>query len=112
MLTDEQDALNKQLEKVSWGFFFVGLGTIFAIKSIYGVEIKGGGFILIGILLIALNFIRKLNSIPLSKFTSFIGVILLLIGISDFAGFKLPLLETILILIGLFIVLGTISKRR
>jgi hypothetical protein len=33
-------------------------------------------------------------------------------GISDFAGFKLPLFETVIILIGLFIVLGAISKMR
>jgi hypothetical protein len=109
-MTEDQKSLNKQLETVSWGLFFVGLGLIWAIQSIYQTDIKGGGFILIGALLIGLNIIRIIKKIPISKFTTFIGIIVFLIGISDFAGFKLPLFETIIILIGLFIVLGALSK--
>jgi len=111
-LTPEQKSLNKHLETVSWGLFFVGLGAIFAVQSIFKVDIKGGVFILVGALLVGLNALRQAKHIPVSKFTLFIGIILLLLGISDFAGFKLPLVETLLILIGLFIVLGAVSKRK
>ncbi len=111
-MTEEQNALNKKLEEVSWGLFFIGLGAILAIKSIYGIDIKGGGFILMGVLLIVLNVTRRSKRISISKFTSFIGMILLLLGISDLIGFKLPVFETVLILIGLFIVLGAVSKGR
>ena len=111
-LTEDQKSLNKHFETVSWGLFFVGLGLIWAIQSIYQTDIKGGGFILIGALLIGLNIVRKMKNIPISKFTTFIGIILFLMGVSDFVGFKLPLFETIIILIGIFIVLGAISKIR
>ncbi|WP_455280466.1 hypothetical protein [[Eubacterium] cellulosolvens] len=111
-MTEDQKSLNKQLETISWGLFFVGIGLIWAMPSIYQTDIKGGGFILIGALLIGLNFVRRMKNIPISKFTTFIGIILFLVGISDFAGFKLPLFETVIILIGLFIVLGAITKMR
>ena len=111
-LTQEQRSLNKFLETVSWGMFFVGLGAIYAVQSISKIDIKGGVFILVGALLIGLNALRKPKQIPISKFTLFIGILLFLLGISDFAGFKLPVVETLLILIGLFIVLGAVSKRK
>jgi len=111
-LTQEQKSLNKQLETVSWGLFFVGLGTIYAVQSIAKVDIKGGAFILVGALLIGLNALRRTKQIPISKFTLFIGLILFLLGVSDFAGFKLPVGETVLILIGLFIILAAITRRK
>jgi len=99
------------LETASWGVFFVGLGAILAVQSIYKIDIKGGIFTTIGLVLIGLNALRYQRQIPMSKFTLFIGVLTLLIGISDFVGFKLPVFETILIMIGLFILLGAISRR-
>jgi len=110
-MTTERKTLNKQLETASWGIFLVGLGGILAVQSLYKIDIKGGIFITIGLLLIALNAIRYQKQIPVSKFTLFIGILVLLIGVSDFAGFKLPLFETIIILIGLFILLGAISRK-
>jgi len=107
----EKKALNRSLETASWGVFFVGLGAILAVQSIFKIDIKGGIFTTIGLVLIALNAIRYQKQIPISKFTLFIGVLTLLIGISDFVGFKLPVFETVLILIGLFILLGAISRR-
>jgi len=110
-MTSEKKALNKKLETASWGIFFVGLGGILAVQSIYKIDIKGGIFITIGLLLIALNAMRYQKQIPISMFTLFIGIVTLLIGISDLAGFKLPVFETIMILIGLFILLGAISRK-
>ena len=99
------------LETASWGVFFVGLGAILAVQSIFKIDIKGGIFTTIGLVLIGLNALRYQKQIPISKFTLFIGVLTLLIGISDFVGFKLPVFETILIMIGLFILLGAVSRR-
>jgi len=110
-MSSEKKALNRSLETASWGVFFVGLGAILAVQSIFKIDIKGGIFTTIGLVLIALNAIRYQKQIPMSKFTLFIGVLTLLIGISDFVGFKLPVFETILILIGLFILLGAVSRR-
>ena len=111
-MTAEKKALNRTLETASWGIFFVGIGAILAVQSIYKIDIKGGIFITVGLILIALNAIRYQKQIPISAFTLFIGIVLLLVGISDLAGFKLPVFETILILIGLFILLGAISRKR
>ena len=110
-MSTEKKALNRSLETASWGVFFVGLGAILAVQSIFKIDIKGGIFTIIGLVLIGLNALRYQKQIPISKFTLFIGVLTLLIGISDFLGFKLPVFETILIMIGLFILLGAISRR-
>jgi len=110
-MTTERKALNKQLETTSWGIFFIGLGGILAVQSIYKIDVKGGIFITIGLVLVALNAVRYRRQIPVSKFTLFIGIVTLLVGISDLAGFKLPVFETIIILVGLFILLGAISRR-
>ena len=110
-MTPEKKALNKRLETASWGIFFVGLGAVLAVQSIYGFDIKGGIFTVIGLVLVALNAVRHQKQIPVSKFTLFIGIVVLLIGVSDFVGLKLPVFETIIILIGLFILLGAISKK-
>jgi len=110
-MTTEKKALNKQLETASWGIFFIGLGGILAVQSIYKIDVKGGIFITMGLLLIALNAMRYQKQISMSRFTLFIGIVTLLIGISDLAGLKLPLFETIIILVGLFILLGAISRR-
>ena len=110
--TQERASLNKRFETVNWGLFFIGIGAIWAVQSVYRIDIKGGVFILIGALLIGLNALRRLRQIQVSKFTLFIGIVLLLVGISDLGGLRLPVFETVLILIGLFIVLGAFSRKR
>jgi len=110
-MTVEKKALNKQLETASWGVFLVGLGGILAFESIYKIDVKGGILITIGLVLVALNAVRYQKQIPVSKFTLFIGIVTLLIGVSDLAGLKLPVFETIIILLGLFILLGAISRK-
>jgi len=58
----------------------------------------------VGIILIGLNAARVGLGLKLSKFSLFIGVVALVFGGTALIGFKLPLWQTIILLIGLFII--------
>ena len=60
---------------------------------------SGAGLILIGV-----NVARTQLGIRLNKITLFIGIIAILFGGASILGYELPLLATIIILIGLFII--------
>jgi len=58
----------------------------------------------VGIILIGLNVARVGLGLKLSKFSLFIGVVALVFGGTALTGFKPSLWQTIILLIGLFII--------
>jgi len=58
----------------------------------------------VGIILIGLNVARVSLGLKLSKFSLFIGVVALIFGGTALTSFKPPLWQTIILLIGLFII--------
>lgn len=94
----EKDILNKRIENVGWGFFLVLIGGLWLVPDRFipeGTWLIGAAFILFGI-----NIVRHLNQIRMSNFTLILGVIALVIGISDFFRVDLPFLPILLIIIG------------
>ena len=94
----EKDILNKRIEKVGWGFFLVLIGGLWLVPDKFipeGTWLIGAAFILFGI-----NIVRHLNQIRMSNFTLILGVIALIIGISDFFSVDLPFFPILLIIIG------------
>ncbi len=92
------------LTTLAWGLFFVLIGVAWAASSTYGINAVpyiafGAGLILIG-----LNLARMGMGMRLSKFSLFIGIVALAFGGSAIIGYSVPLFETIIILIGLFII--------
>jgi len=93
---------NVALTSLAWGLFFVLIGVSWAASSYYNVipyVALGTGIILIG-----LNVARTGLGVSLSKFSLFIGIIALVFGGASVMGYGLPLFETIIVLIGLFII--------
>lgn len=74
------------------------MGESYGINAVSYVAL-GAGLILIG-----LNVARTGLGMPLSKFSLFIGIVALIFGGASVAGYELRLFETIIVLIGLFIV--------
>ncbi|MEJ2127044.1 MAG: hypothetical protein P8X87_00570 [Candidatus Bathyarchaeota archaeon] len=95
---------SKAFEGLAWGLFVVLLGVGWLIESQTGIET--GPFISLGVglILIGLNGARVLNKTRLSKFSLFIGLVALAMGITGILGYKLELFPTIIILIGLFMI--------
>jgi len=93
---------NVALTSLAWGIFFVLIGLSWAVSNVVDVVpyvALGAGIILIG-----LNVARTGLGMSLSKFSLFIGIIAFAFGGASLIGYGLPLFETIIVLIGLFIV--------
>jgi len=96
--------LNKSvaLTSLAWGLFFVLIGLSWAVSNVVDVVpyvALGAGIILIG-----LNVARTGLGMHLSKFSLFIGIVALVFGGAALMDYRLPLFETIIVLIGLFII--------
>jgi hypothetical protein len=93
---------NVALTSLAWGLFFVLIGLSWAVSNVVDVVpyvALGAGIILIG-----LNLARTGLGMRLSKFSLFIGIVAFAFGGVALMGYELPLFETIIVLIGLFII--------
>jgi len=64
----------------------------------------------VGLILLGLNVARAGVGIRMSKFSFFIGMVAFAVGGAGILGYSLPLIPTIVILIGLFILAEAIQK--
>jgi hypothetical protein len=85
------------LTTLAWGLFIVLIGLCWALNEVPYVALSAG------IILIGLNVARTGLGMHLSKFSLFIGIVALAFGVV-LLGYPLPLPETIIVLIGLFII--------
>ncbi len=101
---------NKLLNGVAWGAFFVVLGIGWLASIAYTIDV--GAFIAVGvgIILVAINLARINLGISLSKFSLFIGLIALALGVAGIIGYSLPLIPTVIVIVGLFIVAEGLQK--
>jgi len=107
---DEKSTTNKVLDAIAWGVFVVLLGAGWIASAFYqmdtGIYIALG----VGVILIALNLARQGMGISISKFSLFIGLLALALSGSGIAGFALPFIPTVIVLVGLFIVAQAMQK--
>ena len=101
---------NVALTSLAWGIFFVWIGLSWTLSEHYGVPMEPYIALGVGLILIGLNIARTTLGMRLSKFSLFIGMIALIFGGTALTGYTLPLWQTILILIGLFIIAEAISS--
>jgi len=92
---------NVALTSLAWGLFFVLIGLSWAVSN--AVDVVPYVALGAGIILIGLNVARTGLGMHLSKFSLFIGIVALAFGVA-LMGYPLPLPETIIVLIGLFII--------
>ena len=104
----------KTLDSLAWGLFIILIGVGWYVGAAYGIDT--GSYIALGVgfILLGLNLTRSQIGIKVSKFSLFVGLIALAIGVAGIVGYALDLFLTIIILIGLFIVgenLGKLLKK-
>jgi peptidoglycan/LPS O-acetylase OafA/YrhL len=106
----EKTQSNKVLDAIAWGVFIVLLGAGWITSTYY--QIDTGIYIALGVglILIALNLSRRTIGIKISKFSLFIGLLALALAGSGIAGFDMPFIPTVIVLVGLFIVAEAIQK--
>lgn len=91
------------LTSLAWGIFFILIGVSWAARD-YVVDLGSYVALGAGVILIGLNVARMSLGMTLSKFSLFIGIVAFAFGGAALIGHKLPLLETLIVLIGLFII--------
>lgn len=92
------------LTSLAWGLFLILIGLGWAASNYYTVDLRSYVALGVGIILIGLNAARRSLGMSLSKFSLFIGIIAFAFGGASLMGYNLPLVETIIVLIGLFII--------
>ena len=101
---------NKALNGLAWGAFIILIGAGWLAGDYY--QIDTGPYVAfgVGLILIGLNIARSGFGLRISNFSLFIGIIAFAIGGAGILGYSLPLIPTIVILIGLFIIAEAVQK--
>lgn len=99
----EKATLNKRLETVFWGLFLIMLGGWGLVPD--AIIPKGAWSIGVGMLLLGLNLVRYLNGIRMSGFTTVLGVLALVGGLSEMLGWADLNGAVVLIILGAYLVL-------
>jgi hypothetical protein len=100
--------LNRNFETIAWGAFLVWWG----ITELFKFLPEGTGAVGFGLILIGLNAARSLNGLPTSGFTITLGILALVLGGLELAGFFLSLPFELPVFAILLIVLGVIVLAR
>ncbi len=101
----EQKTLrNKIFDSAAWGAFIITLGAGWLASEYYQVDTIAYIALGAGIILIALNFARYTSGVSISKFSLFVGILVLALSGSGIVGYALPFFPTLILVIGLFVV--------
>jgi len=99
----EKVALNKRLETMGWGLFLIMLGGFSFVPH---EQVPAGYWSIgLGIIMLGLNAARYYNGIKMSGFTTFLGLISLLTGITQLMGFASLDGAFFLIILGAYLIL-------
>lgn len=99
----EKVALNKRLETMGWGLFLIMLGGFSFVP--HELVAKGVWSVGLGIIMLGLNAARYYNGIKMSGFTTFLGLLSLLTGITQLLGFAALDGAFFLIILGAYLIL-------
>ncbi len=91
----------RRLDEIGWGIFLIMIGTIALVPSVP----QGTWLIGTGVLLLLLNAIRYRTQVGWSGFSTALGVLALMAGLSELIGIKLPLFAICLVVLGAAMVL-------
>jgi hypothetical protein len=111
---EQQQALNRRLEAIGWGAFFVWWGVTELFQSLP----EGIGAIGIGLILLGLNAVRSRNGICPSGFTTTLGILALVLGGLELVQlvldlpFELPVFGILLIVLGMIILARELEGKR
>ena len=99
---------NQNYGQLAWGAIFVWWG----ITEMFNFLPKGTGALGLGLILIGLNAVRSLKGVPTNGFSVTVGILALVLGVLELAGFFLALPFEIPVFAVLLIVLGLIVLAR
>lgn len=102
---DTTKNLTRNFDAIGWGALFIWWGISVLVTSLpVGTVAIGTGVILIGV-----NVARKLSGLPISRFSTTVGILALIWGVLELLGvllnlpFELPIFAILLIVLGVII---------
>ena len=102
--------LNKRLETIGWGCFLLMLGGFLFVPHLI---VAGGVWSIgVGVIMLGLNIARYFTGIRLSGFTTFLGILSVLVGIAQLAGVQALGGAALFIILGAYLVLKPWFDRR
>ncbi len=107
--------LNRTLETVAWGLFFLWWGAVELFSKLAGGGVIGNNEVFamgIGVIMLGLNLVRWLSGIAISGLSLTVGILAFLWGALRLAGVLLPLPFEVPVFAVLLIVLGVIVLAR
>jgi len=106
----EKAEMNKNLERVAWGAFLIMLGGFMFVPE---EIIKGGWWSIgVGLIFLGLNAARYFNSLRMSGFTTFLGILSVTGGILDLVGMEGVNGAFLLIVLGGYVILKPYFEKR
>ena len=106
--------LNRNFEAIAWGALFIWWGVTMLFASLpEGISAIGSGLILVGA-----NVARRQSGIPISRFSTTLGILAIVWGVLDLMGvflnlpFEIPVLAILLILLGVIILAPELTGKR
>jgi uncharacterized membrane protein len=99
----DKAALNKRLETIGWGLFLVMLGGFILVP---GDQFpKGWWSIGVGVIMLGLNVARYFMHIRMSGFTTFLGILAIISGALELAGWDMLEGALFLIILGAYLLI-------
>ena len=106
--------LNRNFEAIAWGALFIWWGITVLVPSLpEGIGAIGSGLILVGA-----NVARRQSGIPISRFSTTLGILAIVWGALDLMGvflnlpFEIPVFAILLILLGVIILAPELTGKR
>lgn len=99
--------LDRDLERIAWGMFFIWWGMSELFKFPEGLDVA-----VIGLILLGLNVARSLSGLSTSGFTITLGLLALVWGVLELTRailllpFELPVFAILLIVLGVIFLVG------
>ena len=102
-------ALSRRLEGIGWGVLLITIGTIWLlpVKQVP----QGSWLIAVGLIMVGLNAVRYFNAFRMSGFSLAVCISVLLAGLGEFYGLKLPLFAMALIGVGVCLLLKRLFEK-
>jgi len=97
--------VNRNFEVIAWGALFIWWGITELIPSLP----IGTGAIGIGLILVGANIARRLSGVPISGFSTTVGILAIVWGALELVGvllslpFELPVSAILLIVLGMIV---------
>ena len=101
--------LQKRIDESGWGFFLLMICILLVLPGEFVP--RGAWLVGTGIIMLALNCIRYLNNVAVSRFTMVLGLLAVVAGLTGFFSLTLPLLPSLLALIGLSIIVKSMFPK-